>query len=65
MSDNLTLTLGNHGYSAFKYLPYGEVHEVVPYLVRRAQENGDVLGGNASTELDLLQTELKKRMLYA
>ena len=64
MSDNLTFILGNHGYSAFKYLPYGEVHEVVPYLVRRAQENGDMLG-NASTELDLLQTELKKRLLYA
>jgi len=64
MSDNLTFTLGNHGYSSFKYLPYGKVHEVVPYLVRRAQENGDLLGGNCSTELDLLQTELKKR-LYA
>lgn len=65
MSDNLTFTLGNHGYSAFKYLPYGEVHEVVPYLVRRAQENDDLLDGNTSTELDLLQTELKKRLLYA
>eukprot|EP01083_Nonionella_stella_P041288 111958_1 len=44
MSDNLTFTLGNHGYNAFKYLPYGKVQEVVPYLLRRAQENGDVLG---------------------
>jgi proline dehydrogenase len=62
MSDNLTFTLGNHGYNAFKYLPYGEVQEVVPYLLRRAQENGDVLG-NTGTELALLQEELKKRFL--
>lgn len=64
MSDNLTFTLGSHGYSAFKYLPYGEVQEVVPYLVRRAQENGDMLG-NAGTELSLLKAELKKRSLFA
>ena len=64
MSDNLTFTLGNQGYNAFKYLPYGEVDEVVPYLLRRAQENGDVLG-NTGTELRLLQEELKKRYSFA
>ena len=64
MSDNLTFTLGKHGYKAYKYLPYGEVHEVMPYLVRRAQENGDVLG-NAGTELELLQEELKTRLFYS
>mmetsp|Transcript_4162 Transcript_4162/g.9343 ORF Transcript_4162/g.9343 Transcript_4162/m.9343 type:complete len:609 (-) Transcript_4162:253-2079(-) len=63
MSDNLTFTLGNHGYNAFKYLPYGEVQEVVPYLVRRAQENGDMLG-NAGTEVSLLLDELRKRYSY-
>ena len=64
MSDNLTFTLGNHGYNAFKYLPYGEVQEVVPYLLRRAQENSDVLS-NAGIELALLQEELKKRFLFS
>jgi len=64
MSDNLTFTLGNHGYNAFKYLPYGEVQEVVPYLVRRAQENGDMLG-NAGGEINLLKAELRKRYLSA
>lgn len=64
MSDNLTFTLGKHGYNAFKYLPYGEVQEVVPYLLRRAQENGDVLG-NAGKELGLLQEELRKRFSFA
>ena len=64
MKDNLTFTLGKHGYNANKYLPYGEIQQVIPYLVRRAQENGDVLG-NAKTEVDLLLEELKKRYLLA
>ncbi len=64
MSDNLTFTLGRHGYNAFKYLPYGKIREVVPYLVRRAQENGDVLG-NTGTELRLLHEELKRRYSFA
>lgn len=63
MCDNLTFTLGNSGYNAFKYLPYGEVDEVIPYLVRRAQENGDVMG-NAGEELSLLTEELKKRFSF-
>ena len=64
MSDHLTYTLGNAGYSAFKYLPYGKVREVVPYLIRRAQENGDVLG-NTGKELDLLHKELWRRTSFA
>ena len=63
MSDNLTFTLGHHGYSAFKYLPYGEVQQVIPYLVRRAQENGDMLT-NSESEVELLKAELKKRYLF-
>lgn len=62
MSDNLTFTLGKHGYNVYKYLPYGEVQQVIPYLVRRAQENGDVLG-KAMSEVVLLREELKKRFL--
>lgn len=64
MSDNLTFALGNRGYNAFKYLPYGEVGEVVPYLIRRAQENGDVLG-NARKECGLLIEELERRFSFA
>lgn len=64
MADNLTFTLGLHGYNAFKYLPYGEVREVMPYLLRRAQENGDMLG-RAGAEVNLLKQELKKRLHLA
>ena len=64
MSDHLTFTLGRAGYSTYKYLPYGKVSEVVPYLIRRAQENGDVLG-NTGTELSLLHKELRRRVLFS
>ena len=64
MSDHLTYTLGKAGYSAYKYLPYGKVREVVPYLIRRAQENGDVLG-NTGKELELLHKELRRRVSFA
>ena len=37
MADNLTYGLGKAGYKAYKYVPYGPVHEVMPYLIRRAQ----------------------------
>lgn len=61
MADDITFPLGLHGYNAFKYLPYGKVQEVLPYLLRRAQENGDMLG-NAGSEVNLLLRELKKRV---
>ena len=64
MSDHLTFALGRNGYNAYKYLPYGKVREVIPYLVRRAQENGDVLG-NTGTELRLLYEELRRRYSIA
>jgi hypothetical protein len=64
MSDHLTFALGRNGYNAYKYLPYGKVREVIPYLVRRAQENGDVLG-NTGTELRLLHEELLRRCSIA
>ncbi|KAL7538216.1 hypothetical protein ACHAXR_008369 [Thalassiosira sp. AJA248-18] len=63
MCDNLSFTLGRRGYSAFKYLPYGSVEEVIPYLLRRAQENGDVLG-NTDGEVRLLKDELKRRLSF-
>jgi proline dehydrogenase len=61
MSDNLTFNLGKHGYCAYKYVPYGEVAEVIPYLMRRAQENSSMLG-NASRELELLRAEIWRRI---
>ncbi|MCG9881658.1 MAG: proline dehydrogenase family protein [Bacteroidia bacterium] len=60
MSDHLSYNLGNAGYCVAKYLPYGPVKAVLPYLFRRAQENTSVQG-QAGRELSLVQTELKRR----
>ena len=46
--------------AVYEYVPYGRVGEVVPYLVRRAQENADVLGG-VTHERALLVRELRRR----
>lgn len=61
MSDHLTFALGRSGYQAYKYVPYGRVHEVMPYLVRRAQENSGLLGG-ASQDLGLIAAEIRRRL---
>jgi proline dehydrogenase len=61
MADHLTYTLGAHGYGAYKYVPFGEVDEVMPYLIRRAQENSDMLGGMGG-EMGMLRTELVRRL---
>lgn len=63
MADNLSLTLGQKGYKVFKYVPYGPVGLVMPYLMRRAQENGEGLSG-AQKECDLLWSELKRRKFF-
>ncbi len=60
MSDNLTYNLSAAGYRVSKYMPYGPVRDVVPYLVRRAQENTSVTG-DASRELQLVRQELRRR----
>ena len=62
MSDNLTFNLAEAGYHAAKYMPYGPVKDVIPYLVRRAQENTSVTG-QMGRELQLLTLEMKRRKL--
>ncbi|WP_224999376.1 proline dehydrogenase family protein [Cesiribacter sp. SM1] len=60
MSDNLSFTLAAAGYNVVKYVPYGPVEKVMPYLFRRAQENTSV-AGQSSREFSLIQTEMKRR----
>ncbi len=61
MADHLTFTLGTNGYNAYKYLPYGPINEVMPYLIRRAQENSDIMSG-VTKERKMLWKELMKRI---
>lgn len=62
MSDYITFNLAEAGYNVAKYMPYGPVKEVVPYLIRRAKENSTVTG-EVSRELSLIQEEMKRRGL--
>ncbi len=62
MSDNITFNLASAGYNVAKYLVYGPVKEVLPYLVRRAKENSSVTG-DMSRELKLVLNEMKRRGL--
>lgn len=60
MSDNISFNLGKLGYNVAKYLPYGPIREVMPYLIRRAQENTSV-AGQTNRELSLIEKEIKRR----
>lgn len=60
MSDNISFNLADQQYHVAKYLPYGPVNDVVPYLLRRAQENTSV-AGQTSRELALIVKEMKRR----
>ena len=62
MSDNISFNLANSGYHVAKYLPYGPVKDVLPYLMRRAQENTSV-AGQTGRELGLIDKELRRRKL--
>lgn len=64
MSDNITFNLAKEGYNASKYMPYGPVKEVIPYLIRRAQENTSV-AGQMGREIKLLKEEVKRRKLFS
>lgn len=60
MSDNISFNLARAGYNVAKYVPYGPVKSVMPYLLRRADENTSV-AGQSSRELTLIKKELKRR----
>jgi len=60
MSDNISFVLADRGYNVAKYMPYGPVRSVMPYLLRRAAENTSV-AGQSSRELVLIRKELKRR----
>ena len=60
MSDNITFNLAHAGCSVSKYLPFGPIKDVIPYLMRRAQENTSVKG-QTGRELGLIKKELERR----
>jgi proline dehydrogenase len=60
MSDNITYALAGEGYNVCKYIPYAPVKEVLPYLLRRAEENTS-MAGQTGRELTLIKTEMARR----
>lgn len=60
MSDHISFNLADAGYNVVKYVPYGPIRDVIPYLIRRAQENTSVKG-QAGRELSLIQGEMRRR----
>mgnify|MGYP001183841886 CR=1 FL=1 len=60
MSDNISFNLADQGYNVVKYLPYGPIKRVVPYLIRRAKENTSI-ANQTSREMELIQNEIKRR----
>ncbi|WP_257574672.1 proline dehydrogenase family protein [Hydrobacter penzbergensis] len=60
MSDNITFNLAKDGLRVSKYLPFGPIRDVIPYLMRRAQENSSV-SGQTGRELGLIKKELLRR----
>ena len=62
MSDHISYNLAAAGYNVAKYLPFGPVRDVMPYLIRRAEENTSV-AGQTNRELELLRKERKRRKL--
>lgn len=60
MSDNISFNLAHEGYNVTKYVPYAAVRDVLPYLIRRAEENTSV-AGQTSRELRMLKSEMERR----
>jgi len=62
MGDNISYVLAKGGYNVTKYVPYGPVHDAVPYLIRRAEENSSA-AGQMSRELEMIEREIRRRKL--
>ena len=60
MSDHISYNLANAGYNVTKYIPYGPVRLVIPYLIRRAEENA-AIKGQIGRELKMIIEEKKRR----
>lgn len=60
MSDNISFKLSKEGYNVAKYVPYGPVEKVLPYLFRRAEENTSI-AGQSGREFTLVKKEIKRR----
>ena len=60
MSDHISFNLADAGYNVAKYVPYGPIKEVMPYLMRRAEENTSV-AGQTGRELSLIIKERNRR----
>eukprot|EP00158_Paraphelidium_tribonemae_P007869 Partr_v1_DN28383_c2_g1_i1_m78396 putative Proline dehydrogenase len=67
MHDHTSFTLAANGYTVYKYVPYGPVADVIPYLLRRAQENRSILAGPGASghlsDMNLIWMEMKKRVM--
>jgi proline dehydrogenase len=61
MCDHVSFALGQEGYAVFKYVPYGPVKEVMPYLLRRLEENSDIMGA-VGKQRRMIWAELKRRV---
>lgn len=60
MSDNISFNLSHAGYNVAKYVPFGPVYEVMPYLIRRTEENSSI-AGQSNRELSMIKKEIKRR----
>tara|TARA_Y100000991_G_scaffold214093_1_gene201097 strand:- start:19940 stop:21112 length:1173 start_codon:yes stop_codon:yes gene_type:complete len=60
MSDNISFSLADNGYNVAKYLPFGPINEVMPYLIRRLDENSSI-SSQTNRELQLIKAEIKRR----
>ena len=62
MSDHISFNLAKSNFNVAKYLPFGPVRDVIPYLIRRAEENTSV-AGQTTRELELIKKEKKRRQI--
>jgi len=60
MSDHISYNLANNNYNVAKYVPYGPIQEIIPYLIRRAKENTSI-AGQTGRELKLIMKEIRRR----